>query len=109
MAARVIAPARVGKGDTFQVRILIGHVMENGYRRTEEGQRIPAKLIRTVFCNLADAGGEREVFRADLSSGVAANPLLEFKLRLQQSGELRFSWADSDGEKDQAAHRIEVV
>ncbi len=109
MAARVIAPAKVARNEVFQVRILIGHVMENGFRRTEEGQRIPAKLIRSVFCQLIDASGEHQVFRADLSSGVAANPLLEFKLRLQQSGELRFYWSDSDGEKDEIRHRIDVA
>lgn len=109
MAARVLAPASVKSGEAFDVRILIGHVMENGYRRTDDGVRIPAKLIRTVFCRLVDAEGEREVFRADLSSGVAANPLLEFRLRLKISGELRFNWADSDGESDQARHRINVL
>jgi thiosulfate oxidation carrier complex protein SoxZ len=109
MAARVIAPASVKKGEAFDVRILVGHVMENGFRRTEDGFRIPAKLVRTVFCRLVDANGEREVFRADLSSGIAANPLLQFRLRLQQSGELKFNWSDSDGETDQAQHRIDVL
>ncbi len=109
MAARVIAPANVKKDEAFDVRILVGHVMENGFRRTEDGFRIPAKLVRTVFCRLVDASGEREVFRADLSSGVAANPLVQFRLRLQQSGELKFNWSDSDGESDQAQHRINVV
>jgi thiosulfate oxidation carrier complex protein SoxZ len=109
MAARIIAPASVTKGEAFEVRILVGHVMENGFRRTEDGKRIPAKLVRTVFCRLVDASGEREVFRADLSSGVAANPLLQFRLRLQQSGELKFNWSDSDGEADQAQHRIDVT
>jgi thiosulfate oxidation carrier complex protein SoxZ len=109
MAARVIAPTSVKKDEVFEVRILVGHVMENGFRRTEDGFRIPAKLVRTVFCRLVDAIGEREVFRADLSSGVAANPLLQFRLRLQQSGELKFNWSDSDGDSDQAQHRIDVV
>jgi thiosulfate oxidation carrier complex protein SoxZ len=109
MAARVIAPSSVKKDEAFDVRILVGHVMENGFRRTEDGFRIPAKLIRTVFCRLVDARGEREVFRAELSSGIAANPLLQFRLRLQQSGELKFNWADSDGESDQAQHRIDVA
>jgi Sulphur oxidation protein SoxZ len=108
MTARVIAPAKVAKGEVFEVRILVGHVMENGFRRTDDGFRIPAKLVRTVFCRLVDAEGEREVFRADLSSGIAANPLLQFRLRLQQSGELRFNWADSDGDTDQVQHRIDV-
>ena len=109
MAARVVASPKVAKGEVFDVRILIGHVMENGFRRTDDGKRIPAKLIRTVFCRLVDASGEREVFRADLSSGIAANPLLQFKLRLQQPGELRFNWSDSDGDSDQIQYRIDVA
>ncbi len=109
MAARVIAPTSVKVDEAFDVRILVGHVMENGFRRTEDGVRIPAKLVRTVFCRLVDASGEREVFRADLSSGIAANPLLHFRLRLRQPGELKFNWTDSDGESDQAQHRIDVL
>jgi hypothetical protein len=65
MAARVIAPAQVKQDEVFTVRILIGHIMENGFRRTDDGKRVPSKLIRTVFCKARDASGERDVFSAD--------------------------------------------
>jgi hypothetical protein len=37
-----------------------------------------------------------EVFRGDLSSGISANPLLQFHTIAGASGELEFWWIDDE-------------
>ena len=49
------------------------------------------------------------VFRARMGSGVAANPLLQFWVRPDQSGDIRVVWEDDQGVKGQVSARIEVL
>ena len=72
--ARVNVPASVARGKPFEVRIIIRHAMETGYRTDESGKSIPRNVIRTFACRY---DGE-PVFTARLSSGIAANPYLRF-------------------------------
>ena len=90
MTARSQVPPTIRRGEVITVRLLIQHPMETGYRRDDTGDVIARNTIRTVRCLLAG----REVFRADLSSGISANPYLQFPLRAEQSGVLEFSWID---------------
>lgn len=93
MVARVRVPAVVRPAEVFVVRIAIQHVMETGFRLTDTGRPIPRNIIHT----LAVRYGGREVFRAELGSGVAANPYLEFHVRAQASGPMVFDWVDDAG------------
>jgi sulfur-oxidizing protein SoxZ len=91
--ARISVPASIPRGKPFEVRILIRHPMETGYRTDEFGKSIPRNVIRTVTCRY---NGE-PVVSARLSSGIAANPYLRFYVTAGESGELAFDWIDDAG------------
>ncbi len=105
MVARIqIAPPRPKRGEVVEVRILIQHDMETGYRRDEEGRVIPRDCINLLTCRYNGV----EVFRADLSSGIAANPFLQFYTVAESSGELEFSWIDDLSVQGSARASISV-
>jgi sulfur-oxidizing protein SoxZ len=91
--ARVNVPAEVPRGKPFEVRILIRHPMETGYRTDDGGKPIPRNVLSTFACRY---NGEA-VFSARLSSGIAANPYLRFFVTARESGQLTFEWMDDNG------------
>jgi sulfur-oxidizing protein SoxZ len=99
--ARISVPAKVARGEPFEVRIQIRHPMETGYRTDDVGKSIPRNVIRTFTCRY---NGET-VFAARLSSGIAANPYLRFFVTARASGEMTFEWIDDAGTRgsDRAA------
>lgn len=86
--AIVSVPARAKKGQIIEIKALVGHVMETGFRHTEGGALIPRDIIRLFVCSY---NGE-EIFRADFHPAVAANPLIEFTTIATESGKLEFRW-----------------
>jgi sulfur-oxidizing protein SoxZ len=48
------------------------------------------------------------VFRADLSSGIAANPYLQFCTVAEASGDLEFTWVDDEGVRGSERRSIVV-
>jgi sulfur-oxidizing protein SoxZ len=91
MQARIRMPATARRGEVIEVAIVIQHPMETGFRRDEQD-----RLVR------------RMVFRADLSSGIAANPFVSFFTVATESGELVFSWIDDDYREGSARAAITV-
>ena len=91
--ARITLPATVPRGQPFEVRVLIRHPMETGYRMDDLGKSVPRNVIRTFACRYnGDA-----VFSALLSSGIAANPYLRFFVTARESGQLTIEWLDDGG------------
>ncbi len=86
--AIVNVPAKAKRGEIIEIKALVGHVMETGFRRTEIGTLIPRDIIRLFVCSY---NGE-EIFRADFHPAVAANPLIEFTTIATESGRLEFKW-----------------
>lgn len=91
--AIVRVPARARRGEVIEIKALVGHVMETGYRHTETGVLIPRDIIRAFVCTY---NGE-EIFRADFHPAVAANPLIEFTTVATESGTLAFRWTGDNG------------
>ena len=91
--SRISIPSRITRGEPFEVRILIRHPMETGYRTDDVGKSIPRNVIRTLTCRY---NGDL-VFSARLSSGIAANPYLHYFITARDSGELVFEWVDDNG------------
>ena len=89
----VTMPATAKKGEILEIRIIVQHDMESGFRHTETGQRVPRDIIRDFRCTYNGV----EVFRAEMGSGIAANPYLSFFIVAANSGELRFDWGDDSG------------
>lgn len=92
--ARVSMPAETKAGDIVEIKALIRHVMETGYRVDNVGKPIPRHIIKRFSVRY---GGE-EVFAMELTQGVAANPFIAFTIRADAAGELIFRWEDEAGE-----------
>ena len=105
MVARVQIPQRAKRGDVIEVRIVIQHAMETGFRRDAVGQLIKRNVINIFSCRYNGV----EVFRADLSSGIAANPYLQFYTVADASGEFEFSWMDDEGVQGSERRSIAVA
>ena len=104
MTARIRIPPQARRGEIIEVRIIIQHPMETGYRTNEVGRPIRRNTIRTLSCRYNGA----EVFRAELSPGIAANPYLQFYTVAEASGEFEFSWVDDEGTRGSERQSIVV-
>ena len=104
MAARIQIPKEAKRGELIEVRILIQHPMETGYRHDDIGHLIKRNVINAFSCRYNGA----EVFRADLSSGISANPYLQFYTFADASGEFEFSWIDDEGQRGSERQSIVV-
>ena len=102
--ARIQVPAAVRPGEPFEVKIIIRHAMETGFRLTDDGAKVPRNLVRELLCRF---NGE-VVFRAEPGSGISANPMFGFWLAVREPGELVFDWVDDAGVRgsDRATLRI---
>lgn len=105
MLGRVQVPPKVAKGEVFEVRVLVQHPMETGYRRDLNGQAIPTNIVDKLSCTIAG----REVFRAVLGTGIAANPYLSFYAVADQGGEVVVEWSDDRGERGRATAHLDVA
>jgi sulfur-oxidizing protein SoxZ len=103
--ARINIPAEVPRGKPFEVRLLIRHPMETGYRTDDTGKQIPRNVIATLTCRY---NGET-VFAARMSPGIAANPYLRFFVTARDSGELAFEWVDDRGVRGGERAAVTVV
>jgi sulfur-oxidizing protein SoxZ len=102
--SRIVIPQNVKRGDVIEIKTLINHVMETGFRRDNGGQAIPRDIITKFACTY---DGE-EVFRMDLSTGVAANPYIAFTTVAVASGDLVFEWSDTNGVVAREERRLTV-
>ena len=103
--ARFDMPERVRAGEVFKLRLLVQHPMETGYLLDLNNQRIARNVINDMRCTYAG----QEVFRIEPSSGLSANPYVEFFLRATQTGEIVIDWVDDRGERGQVKRTLTVV
>ena len=105
--ALITVPKTAKRGDIIEIKALVQHPMETGYRRSSEGELLPRNLIRRFSCrllagrnaNVVNAVNEAGalVFSAVLHAAIAANPYLAFNLRATASGTLLFVWEGDNG------------
>ena len=91
--ALINVPKTARRGEVIQIKALISHPMETGYRHTYNGQIVPRDIIHTFVCTY---NGE-EVFRAELSPAIAANPFFSFFTVATESGTFNFRWTGDNG------------
>ena len=103
--ARIQVPGESRRGEVMTVRVAVQHPMETGFRYDNMGRPIPKNVINTLVCRYNGV----EVFRAEMGSGIAANPYLQFHVRAQASGELVFDWVDDAGERGSERVPINVT
>ena len=89
----ITAPSSAKQGEVIEIKALAAHVMENGFRRTQEGALIPRDIITQFVCTYNGV----EVFRAELHPAMAANPLIAFTTVATESGTLEFKWTGDNG------------
>jgi sulfur-oxidizing protein SoxZ len=97
-------PAKLKRGDVFEIKTLISHIMETGFRYTTTGQRIPRDIITLFSCSY---NGE-EIFRADFYPAISANPFLTFFTTATESGTLEFKWSGDNGFSETATATVTV-
>lgn len=102
---RIRVPKTALKGDAVEIRAIIQHPMENGFRVNSQGTPIPVEIITDFVCTY-DGG---EVFRVQLEPGISANPYFSFYLKATQSGPVDFWWKDQDGTETEASAHLEVI
>jgi sulfur-oxidizing protein SoxZ len=90
---RIQVPPTARRDEVVEVRTLIAHTMETGYRAGSDGRTLPRDILRRFTCRY---NGEL-VFSADLYPAIAANPYLAFSLRASASGTLSFTWEGDHG------------
>lgn len=105
MLARVQVPQQVKRGDVIEIRIAIQHPMETGFRFDIMGRPIPKNVINTLVARYNGA----EIFRAEMGTGIAANPYLQFYTVADASGVIEFSWEDDSGATGAERAAITVV
>jgi sulfur-oxidizing protein SoxZ len=97
-------PRKARRGEIIEIKTLVSHPMETGYRRDNVGNLIPRNIISRFVCMYNGT----EVFRADLFPAVAANPFLSFFTVAAASGTLEFQWTDDQDNTQTASASIEV-
>jgi sulfur-oxidizing protein SoxZ len=102
--ALIHVPATAKRGEVIEIKTLISHVMETGYRVGVTGAPIPRDIIERFVCTY---NGE-EVFRARLFPAIAANPFISFFTVATESGTFAFSWTDQRGKTQVATAQIKV-
>ena len=103
-SALINVPAKAKRGDIIEIKTLISHVMETGYRRTAEGTVVPRNIITSFACRYNGT----EVFRADLFPAIAANPFISFFAVATASGTFEFEWIGDNGFTQTAQAAITV-
>jgi sulfur-oxidizing protein SoxZ len=102
--ALINVPPRAKRGEIIEIKTLISHPMETGYRRTQTGSAVPRDIIRTFVATYNGV----EIFRAELHPAIAANPFIAFSTVATESGTLAFQWTGDRGFSESASAAITV-
>jgi sulfur-oxidizing protein SoxZ len=93
MSARISMPSQAKRGEVIEIRTIVSHRMETGFRRTERGATVARDIIQLFVCTYNGV----EVFRAELHPAIAANPYIAFSTLATESGTLEFRWSGDNG------------
>ncbi len=102
---RIVMPTAAKRGEVIQIKTLIQHEMETGYRRDHRGLAIPRHILTAFVVTYNGA----EIFRTDMFPGVSANPFIAFTTTATESGEIVFSWTDDRGGTTTERRQITVA
>ena len=91
--ALINVPAKVKRGEIIEIKALIQHEMETGFRVGTSGNMIPRDIITDFVCKY----NGQEIFRAELFPAVSANPFFAFSSIATESGTLTFEWSGDRG------------
>ena len=103
-SALINVPPKARRGDIIEIKTLMSHIMETGYRRTATGALVPRDIITSFTCRYNGV----EIFRADLFPAIAANPFISFFTVATESGKFDFEWTGDEGFTETASAAISV-
>ncbi len=82
-----------------RIRALISHPMETGYRKDEQGNKIPAHFIQELIVKHND----NIIATSIMGSGISRHPYFAFKFKGGKPGDkVSISWRDNLGFSDSA-------
>ena len=102
---RLAVPSSAARGEVIELKALIQHDMESGFRRGSRGEAIPRDIITRFECRY----NSDLIFAADFHPAIAANPILTFYTEATESGDLDFRWTDQNGETWRETKSITVT
>ena len=97
-------PPTAKRGEVIEIKTLISHPMETGFRTGPDGALIPRDIIHRFVCTY---NGE-EIFKAALYQAIAANPFITFHTVATESGTFVFQWTGDNGFAQDASAKITV-
>jgi len=102
--ALIRTPTLTRPGEVVEIRVLLQHPMETGFRPGVDGQVLPRDIVTRIEAHFE---GER-VFAADLFPAIAANPYIAFPMRVTGAGNLVISFQGDNGlmQRETAAIRL---
>lgn len=104
MPALINVPAKARRGDVIEIKALMSHIMETGFRHTPSGEVVPRDIITNFVCRYNGV----EVFRADFFPAISANPFISFFTTATDSGTFDFRWIGDKGFLETASAAITV-
>ncbi|SDP08289.1 thiosulfate oxidation carrier complex protein SoxZ [Afipia sp. GAS231] len=103
-AALINIPKKAKRGDIIEIKTLMSHIMETGYRHMASGEIVPRDIITGFTCRYNGT----EIFRVDLYPAIAANPFISFFTTATASGKFEFEWIGDNGFSETASASITV-
>ena len=103
--ALINVPARAKRGDVIEIKALISHPMETGYRTGPDGALVQRDIINRFICTY----NCEDIFSADLFPAIAANPFIAFTTVATESGTIVFSWTTGAGDTQTESVAITVT
>src|SRR3954471_7962477 len=91
--ALINVPAKAKRGEIVEIKALVSHPMETGYRTRPGGALAP----RDILQRFGSTSNGEEVFSADFFPAIAANPFIAFTTVATESGTIIFRWIDDQG------------
>ena len=104
-APRVRMTTSARRGEVIEIRTLVQHPMESGFRLDNTGKLIARHIIESFHCTY----NGREIFRAKLHPAVSTNPFFTFYALATDSGDFVFTWKDDQGGVATATQTLAVA
>src|ERR1700710_68653 len=101
-AALINIPKKARRGDIIEIKTLMSHIMETGYRHMASGEVVPREIITSFTCRYNGS----ESSRADLFPAIASNPFISFFTTATASVKFEFEWIGDNGFSETASASI---
>ncbi|MEG3640177.1 thiosulfate oxidation carrier complex protein SoxZ [Magnetococcus sp. PR-3] len=96
----------VAAGSTVEIKTLIKHPMESGFRKNRStGETVAAHHVAKVEVTYLG----NKIISADWTGGVSKNPFYAFKMKATKAGPVEVTWTDNKGESWTGKFNLKVA